>query len=135
MIFFDQPPSKEWATLKYKGEKFAEVWFKPEGEPFALTFRIPHKSFQTPGISQLLTIENLLKAVNIVQDEVESWRKKDPLPRMEKYLMDRKLLTEEQKKELATGITAEIDAAVEFAEQSPFPAMEEAPNFVWAEEK
>ena len=69
------------------------------------------------------------------KDEVESWRKKDPLPRMEKYLMDRKLLTEEQKKELATGITAEIDAAVEFAEQSPFPAMEEAPNFVWAEEK
>jgi TPP-dependent pyruvate/acetoin dehydrogenase alpha subunit len=69
------------------------------------------------------------------KDEVESWRKKDPLPRMEKYLMDRKLLTEEQKKQIAAEITEEINTAVEFAEQSPFPAMEEAPNFVWAEEK
>ncbi len=73
MNFSEQPPSKQWAALKYRGEKFAEVWFKPEGEPFALTFRIPQKSFQIPGMDQLLTTENLLKAVAVATDEVESW--------------------------------------------------------------
>src|ERR1700722_8950415 len=72
MNFSEQPPSKQWAALKYRGEKFAEVWFKPEGEPFALTFRIPQRSFQLPGMGQLLTTENLLKAVGIATEEVKS---------------------------------------------------------------
>jgi hypothetical protein len=71
--FSEQPPSKEWAALKFKGEKFAEVWFKPEGEPLALTFRIPQDSFQIPGIGQRLTVENLLKTVAVAPEEVESW--------------------------------------------------------------
>jgi hypothetical protein len=75
--FSEQPPSKQWAALKYRGEQFAEVWFKPEGEPFALTFRIPPKSFQIPGIGQQLTTENLLKAVAIATEEVDSWRHGD----------------------------------------------------------
>lgn len=74
MTFSEQPPSKQWAALKYGGEKFAEVWFKPEGEPCALTFRIPRESFQIPGMDQLLTAENLLKSVAIATNEVESWR-------------------------------------------------------------
>src|ERR1700733_6748959 len=72
--FSEQPPSKQWAALKYRGEKFAEVWFKPEGEPFDLTFRIPQRSFQIPGMDQELTTENLLKAVGVATEEVESWR-------------------------------------------------------------
>jgi TPP-dependent pyruvate/acetoin dehydrogenase alpha subunit len=68
------------------------------------------------------------------KEEVESWRKKDPIPRMEKYLMDRKLLTDEQKKQIAAEIVVEMDAAIEFAEQSPYPDMSEAPNFVWVAE-
>jgi hypothetical protein len=72
--FSDQPPSKQWAALKYRGEKFAEVWFKPEGEPFALAFRIPQGSFQIPGMGQLLTTENLLTAVGLATEEVVTWR-------------------------------------------------------------
>jgi hypothetical protein len=52
----------------------AEVWFKPEGEPFALVFRIPQKSFEAPGLVQRLTLESLLKSVGIATEEVESWR-------------------------------------------------------------
>src|SRR5262245_44744310 len=77
MNFLVQPPSTQWAALKYRGEKLAEVWFKPEGEPFGLTFRIPKESFQLPGLAPLLTIENLLKALTIVPEEVESWRRGD----------------------------------------------------------
>jgi hypothetical protein len=72
--FCQQPPSKQWAALKYRGERFAEVWFKPEGEPCALTFRIPQQSFLIPGMGQRLTTENLLKAVALAPEEVESWR-------------------------------------------------------------
>jgi hypothetical protein len=76
--FSERPPSQQWAALKYGGETFAEVWFKPEGEPFALTFRIPQKSFSIPGMDQLLTTENLLKAVGIATEEVESWHHDGP---------------------------------------------------------
>jgi hypothetical protein len=72
--FSEQPPSKQWAAMNYRGEEFAEVWFKPEGEPFGLTFRIPQKSFHIPGVGQRLTTENLLMAVAITPEEVESWR-------------------------------------------------------------
>jgi hypothetical protein len=72
--FSEQPPSKQWAALKYRGETIAEVWFKPEGEPFALALRIAEKSFQVPDLDQHLTIEKLLKAVGIATEEVEAWR-------------------------------------------------------------
>jgi hypothetical protein len=75
--FSEQPPSKQWAALKYKGEKIADVWFKPKGEPFVLTIRIPKESFQIPGMGEQLTMENLLKAVAIGPEEVESWRHGD----------------------------------------------------------
>ena len=73
MNFAELPPSKQWAAMKYQGETIAEVWFKPEGEPFALLFRIPQKSFQIPGVGGQLTAENLLKAVGMAAAEVESW--------------------------------------------------------------
>jgi hypothetical protein len=37
-------------------------------------FRIPQGSFQLPGLDQQLTAENLLKAVGIGPEEVESWQ-------------------------------------------------------------
>jgi hypothetical protein len=77
MKFAELPPSEKWAALKYKGETIAEVWFKPDGEPLALTFRIPEKTFQTPGMGPGLTMENLLKSVGIAPEEVESWRHGD----------------------------------------------------------
>jgi hypothetical protein len=74
MNFAEQSPSKQWAALKYRGEVVAEVWFKPEGEPAGLTFRVHRESFHIPGMGQQLTAENLLKAVGIAAEEVDSWR-------------------------------------------------------------
>jgi hypothetical protein len=59
--------------LTFRGERIAEVWFKPDGEPWALVFRIPQSSFHDPGTGQRLTAEALLKAVAIAPDEVRSW--------------------------------------------------------------
>src|SRR5262249_10256454 len=63
--YSDQPPSRQWSVLKYQGETIAEVWFKPEANPLALTFRIPRASFQAPRVGPRLTPENLLKAVGL----------------------------------------------------------------------
>jgi len=78
--FAERPPSRRWAALKCRGEPVAEVWFKPEGEPFALTFRIPQTRFQSPDVLPQLTAANLLKAVGIVAAEVDSWRHEGASP-------------------------------------------------------
>lgn len=88
MNFPEQPPSTRWSALTFKGEKLAEVWFKPEGDPSALTFRVPRSTFDLPDVAPRLTADNLLKAVGIPADAVESWHVgdapgaglSDPLP-------------------------------------------------------
>ncbi len=67
-----------------------------------------------------------------MKEEVEAWKKKDPIPRFEKYLTERKILTDALKSEIAGQITAEINEAVDFADQSPYPDPQEALDFVWS---
>ncbi len=80
MKFSEQPPSVQWAALKYGGEKIAQVWLKPDGDPLALTFRLPPGSFQIPGLGQRLTPESLLKSVGIAAEEVETFRHEGAAP-------------------------------------------------------
>jgi pyruvate dehydrogenase E1 component alpha subunit len=49
--------------------------------------------------------------------EVEAWRKKDPIKRFQKYLMARGLLTDDAIQEEEAAIGAEIQSAVEAAEE------------------
>lgn len=74
MNFAERPPSTHWAAILFKGETLAEVWFKREGEPSGLTFRIPGRSFQIPGIAGRLTPENLLRSVGVPAEAFESCR-------------------------------------------------------------
>jgi TPP-dependent pyruvate/acetoin dehydrogenase alpha subunit len=67
-----------------------------------------------------------------LKEEVDAWKKKDPVPRFEKFLTEKKVLTEAQKKQVAQEINREIDEAVAFAEKSPLPEPAEAAEFVWA---
>lgn len=66
-------------------------------------------------------------------EEVEQWKKRDPLARFEKYLREEKILTEEKKKKFEAEIKKEIDEAVEFAEKSEYPKPEEAWEHIYAE--
>ena len=47
------------------------------------------------------------------KEEVEKWEKLDPIPRYEKYLMDRQILNQQLVEEIAQDVKAEIAAAVE----------------------
>ncbi|HLB49865.1 MAG TPA: pyruvate dehydrogenase (acetyl-transferring) E1 component subunit alpha [Anaerolineales bacterium] len=55
------------------------------------------------------------------KEEVDAWLKKDPIPRFEKTLRDMKVLTDARMADIKKEIEARIEAAVKFAEESPWP--------------
>ncbi|MBI4640551.1 MAG: thiamine pyrophosphate-dependent dehydrogenase E1 component subunit alpha [Candidatus Tectomicrobia bacterium] len=59
------------------------------------------------------------------QDEVNEWKQRCPIERLKTTMIRQELLTEEEYKAMEEEIQGQIDEAVEFAEQSPFPAPEE----------
>jgi pyruvate dehydrogenase E1 component alpha subunit len=50
-------------------------------------------------------------------DEVELWSRRDPLPRFEKYLSDKGLLSEEKRGQVESEILEEIQTAIDRAEK------------------
>jgi pyruvate dehydrogenase E1 component alpha subunit len=50
-------------------------------------------------------------------EEVERWKRRDPLPRFEKYLADKKLLSGEQRSQVESDVLEEIQAAIDRAEK------------------
>jgi TPP-dependent pyruvate/acetoin dehydrogenase alpha subunit len=65
-------------------------------------------------------------------EEVEYWKSRDPIPAMERHLQEQGLWSDDWKQELIDQITQEIDEAVEFAENSPYPEPEEALDHVYS---
>jgi TPP-dependent pyruvate/acetoin dehydrogenase alpha subunit len=64
-------------------------------------------------------------------EELEYWKSKDPIPAMERYLTQRGLWSDEWKEQLLKQFNQEIDEAVEFAENSPYPDPEECLDHVY----
>ncbi len=54
--------------------------------------------------------------------EVDEWRKKDPIMRVEKLLVERGIMSEPEYIKVRAEIQQEVDEAVAFAEASPQPA-------------
>lgn len=68
----------------------------------------------------------------VPKEEIEKWRKKDPILRFEKYLLTRKLMTANEKSAIEERMEKLIREEVEFAEASPLPPPEDAARPVWA---
>jgi len=66
------------------------------------------------------------------KEEVEEWKKKDPIPRFRKQLFEMRVLTEKDAARIDQEINEEIKKAVEFAEESPLPDPEEVLTDVYA---
>lgn len=67
-----------------------------------------------------------------LKGEPEEWKKKDPLPRFRTYLLEQKVVSEAEADQLEKDMIQEIDEAVKFAMDSPFPAPEETEEDVFA---
>ena len=65
-------------------------------------------------------------------DEFESWRALCPVATARDRLLERGDLDDDSDEELKLSISTEIEAAFEFARQSPFPAAESAADYVYA---
>ena len=58
--------------------------------------------------------------------EIEAWQRRDPIDRFRTQLLDRGVLTDQRVQEIAREAETEMRAAEQFAEESEFPAAEDA---------
>lgn len=56
--------------------------------------------------------------------EVERWKERDPIPNFQDYLLDLEIATPADIERIEPGVALEIDAAVSFAEESPWEPVE-----------
>lgn len=66
------------------------------------------------------------------REEVEEWKKKDPILRFQTYLMNEGILSQKQLDEYEARAKAEVDAAQAAAETAPYPPAEAALADVYA---
>lgn len=69
----------------------------------------------------------------VPKELLAAWKKKDPVERIERTLIERKVLTPSVKAQYEEKIQATLDDAVRFAVESPYPPGEEAVVGVYAE--
>ena len=59
------------------------------------------------------------------QEEVKKWQENDPIGIFRKYLIEKKNVSAKSLDEIDAQVEEEVNKAVEFAENSPEPALEE----------
>jgi len=64
--------------------------------------------------------------------EVEEWRRKDPIVRFEKRLLEEHLMTHEEQEKIKREVENAIEEAVNFAKESRYPGVETVADGVWA---
>ena len=107
----------------YEAAKEAMDYIRKEGQPYFLevdTYRFRGHSMGDP--------ERYRKT-----EEVKQWQENDPIGIFNKYLLEKKVATRKALDEIEARVEEEVGKAVEFAETSPEPALEELFTDVYAE--
>ena len=110
-------------TKVYEATKEAMEFIRKEGQPYFLeidTYRFRGHSMGDP--------ERYRKA-----EEVKQWQTNDPIGIFNKYLLDKKAATRKQLDEIEARVEEEVVKAVEFAETSPEPTMEDLYADIYAD--
>jgi len=66
------------------------------------------------------------------KEEIDEWFRKDPIPRLRKYLVETGVLSQRETEVIDREMEDEVDRAVKFAKESPYPALEETLEDVYA---
>jgi acetoin:2,6-dichlorophenolindophenol oxidoreductase subunit alpha len=66
-------------------------------------------------------------------EEFKDWLEKDPIPRIEKFMLDNKVLSDVEMKKLNDSIESELDLAVDFAEKSEWPSLNSAVEDIYTD--
>jgi pyruvate dehydrogenase E1 component alpha subunit len=67
-------------------------------------------------------------------EEVEKWRKKDPINKLKRFLYQNKIMNEDQFDRIQKQVEKEVTEAIKFARQSPHPKKRELRKHVFKEE-
>ncbi|MDA0676808.1 MAG: thiamine pyrophosphate-dependent dehydrogenase E1 component subunit alpha [Chloroflexi bacterium] len=68
------------------------------------------------------------------QEEIDAWRKRDPLVIHTERLISQGIATQEECDAISAEVLKEVEASVEFARNSPFPGPEALFEDMWADE-
>ncbi len=66
------------------------------------------------------------------KEEVDEWKKKDPILRFEQYLLDNKLVTKKDIEAIEKASEDAVEESVKFALSSPEPTLESAFEDIFA---
>jgi TPP-dependent pyruvate/acetoin dehydrogenase alpha subunit len=66
------------------------------------------------------------------KDEIEKWRKKDPLIRFEQYLRKNNIFSSDRWAEIKQSVTTEVEEAYSYSVNSPYPPREDLQDYVFA---
>jgi len=66
------------------------------------------------------------------REEIRQWVEKDPIKRYKKILINQKILTEKEDRDLEKEVISQIEEAAKFARESPFPEPSEVEDDVYA---
>ena len=107
----------------YEAAQEAMAYVRGESQPYLLeidTYRFRGHSMGDP--------ERYRK-----QEEVKKWQENDPIGIFRKYLTEKKTATTKALDEIDTNVEEEVNKAVEFAESSPEPALEDLFTDIYAD--
>lgn len=66
--------------------------------------------------------------------EKEAWQARDPIQKFQAYLLEQNLANQDQLKEIDQRVQSQVDAAVQFAEESPEPDPSELHRYIFVED-
>jgi TPP-dependent pyruvate/acetoin dehydrogenase alpha subunit len=70
----------------------------------------------------------------VPREMFEEWESRDPIDKHEKYLVEHGILSAEELQGIRKDVVREIDEAVEWAEQNPYPEPQDCLRSVYQEE-
>jgi len=67
-----------------------------------------------------------------IKEEIDAWRKRDPIPLFENKLIEQKILNPQDIEIMHDEVEKRLQSSVEVARQDPFPDVKEVTEHVYA---
>lgn len=143
---YSTPTEKQYAVkdLAVRGAAYGMPGVKVDGNDVLAVYSTMEKAIQRarsghgPSFVECKTFRMTGHSAHdaaeyVPGDLFTKWKKKDPIPRLEKVLLARKILIRKQIDDLDEDVRKQVDDATAYAEASPFPEGAEALEGVYCD--
>jgi len=131
---YSTPTSRQTANTEFvtRAQAYGIIGFQVDGNDVLAVYEIARQAFDhaRQGLGPALIEAKTMRmkghaehddAWYVPRSELEKWKSKDPIERFEKYLFESRFMSNGERDTILGRVSSEIDRAVEFAENSPFP--------------